>query len=298
MYKAAYRIRTLACIAGAFSILSIPACSKNKGEGRPPRPESTSAQQGSQAQGQEPEKEFQQPKKSYKDLFEPYLIYARQQGDQSKKSWNKLDRQGRVLYEQYFRTYPKHTNFQFKHELVERQEDPEKVMEIMNLQEGMSVADIGCGSGFFTTAFAKAVGRTGTVYALDIQESALEYLQNRVKEDPSLDPYNNIVFKVSKVDDTTLPPNTLDAGLLSHADFYMFQNLLDENIKMIDSLYRSFKPGGQLTVIQFLGIGLNTAGKFIKTNFEAAGFHTKSYEYDPELTVWYGAFVKPEEPAR
>lgn len=43
----------------------------------------------------------------------------------------------------------------------------------MGLKPGQTVADFGAGSGFFATAAAKIVGNTGTVYALDVQESKL-----------------------------------------------------------------------------------------------------------------------------
>jgi ubiquinone/menaquinone biosynthesis C-methylase UbiE len=47
------------------------------------------------------------------------------------------------------------------------------------IQKGMTVADIGCGRGYFSIAMAKMVGGKGSVIAVDIQEKMLELLKRR-----------------------------------------------------------------------------------------------------------------------
>jgi 2-polyprenyl-3-methyl-5-hydroxy-6-metoxy-1,4-benzoquinol methylase len=44
-----------------------------------------------------------------------------------------------------------------------------------SIQEGMTVVDYGCGPGRYTIRFAKLVGERGKVYAVDVQELAIEY---------------------------------------------------------------------------------------------------------------------------
>ena len=62
-------------------------------------------------------------------------------------------------------------------------EKPELVIEAMALREGMTVAEIGAGTGFFTRRLAKAVGPTGKVLAEEIQPQMLDLLkQNAAKE--------------------------------------------------------------------------------------------------------------------
>ena len=62
-------------------------------------------------------------------------------------------------------------------------EKPEMVIEAMEIRPGMTVAEIGAGSGFFSRRLAKAVGPTGKVYAEDIQPEMLELLKkNDAKE--------------------------------------------------------------------------------------------------------------------
>jgi cyclopropane fatty-acyl-phospholipid synthase-like methyltransferase len=49
------------------------------------------------------------------------------------------------------------------------------------VREGMVVADIGCGRGYFSIAMAGMVGKTGTVIAVDIQQEMLDMMLKRAK---------------------------------------------------------------------------------------------------------------------
>ena len=51
----------------------------------------------------------------------------------------------------------------------EREEAPGKLMEALKLKAGEAVADLGCGSGYFTFRLADKVGPKGKVFAVDIQ---------------------------------------------------------------------------------------------------------------------------------
>ena len=48
------------------------------------------------------------------------------------------------------------------------------------IKSGMTVLDFGCGPGFFTVEIAKLVGKTGRVFAVDVQEGMLQKLKNKV----------------------------------------------------------------------------------------------------------------------
>ncbi len=56
---------------------------------------------------------------------------------------------------------------------------PEEILIECGLKEGMTMADVGCGSGYFTIPASKIVGNSGKVYAIDVQEEML----NRLKQD-------------------------------------------------------------------------------------------------------------------
>lgn len=59
-------------------------------------------------------------------------------------------------------------------------QEPEKIVGPF-VKEGMTIADIGCGMGYFTVPMAKMAGEGGTVIAVDIQEKMLEFTARRAK---------------------------------------------------------------------------------------------------------------------
>jgi len=56
---------------------------------------------------------------------------------------------------------------------------PEKIFGNYNM-EGKVILDIGCGPGFFTTAFAYMCGENGKVIAADLQEEMLDKLRKKI----------------------------------------------------------------------------------------------------------------------
>lgn len=59
--------------------------------------------------------------------------------------------------------------------------NPQEVVKLLPLKEGMVIADFGCGAGYFSLAIAKAVKPTGKVIALDIWQPSLDALNFRAK---------------------------------------------------------------------------------------------------------------------
>lgn len=57
--------------------------------------------------------------------------------------------------------------------------DPERFLDQLDVREGMTVADLGAGPGFFTLPLARRVGPAGTVYATDVSPEMLEVLASR-----------------------------------------------------------------------------------------------------------------------
>jgi ubiquinone/menaquinone biosynthesis C-methylase UbiE len=58
----------------------------------------------------------------------------------------------------------------------------EKRSHSFDLKPGMCVVDYGCGPGRYTIQFAQIVGKTGKVYAVDIQELALEAVRSKMRQ--------------------------------------------------------------------------------------------------------------------
>ena len=64
-----------------------------------------------------------------------------------------------------------------------RVQPPSMIVEAIQARPGMTVIEIGCGSGFYTVEVAKAVQPNGIVYAVDIQEGMLSKLKDRMERE-------------------------------------------------------------------------------------------------------------------
>jgi predicted methyltransferase len=116
---------------------------------------------------------------------------------------------------------------------------PTEVFEAMSLKPGDRVADIGCGSGYFTFRLAARVGAEGKVYAVDIEQKAIDKVRQR-RERENIDQIEPIL---GESQDPHLP-GELDAVLIvdSYHEFRDYD-------RMMQAVFRSMKPGGRLVII-------------------------------------------------
>src|SRR5215472_18496268 len=85
-----------------------------------------------------------------------------------------------------------------------------RVMNILGIELGKNVADIGAGSGWFSVRAAKRVGAEGKIFAVDINPEAVSHIQGRTRQEQ----LSNVNAILGKPDDPLLPLDTIDAVLL------------------------------------------------------------------------------------
>jgi ubiquinone/menaquinone biosynthesis C-methylase UbiE len=124
----------------------------------------------------------------------------------------------------------------------EAEEEPSRAIEALDLRAGMTVADIGAGSGYYAVRMARKVGADGKVYATDIQVGMLSLIQRRAKQEQ----LQNIVPVLGAVDDPRLPPASLDLALM--VDVY---HELSSPQAFVRRLREALKPDGRLVLIEF-----------------------------------------------
>lgn len=122
----------------------------------------------------------------------------------------------------------------------------ERVMDVLGIKQGATVADIGAGSGWFTVRAAKRVGRTGTVYAVEINPNFVRYLGQRAKAEG----FGNIRTVLGKDDDPMLPPNSLDSVLLLKT-----YHEVAKPVPLLRNLREALKPGARVGIIDRNGKG-------------------------------------------
>ncbi len=98
--------------------------------------------------------------------------------------------------------------------------DPEQVIGSLEVVKGDTVADFGCGAGFFSFEFAKRTAPDGTVYALDVLPAALEAVASRAK---TLGITNVVTKRVNleQENGSTLAPQSVNWVILKDM---LFQN--------------------------------------------------------------------------
>ncbi len=124
--------------------------------------------------------------------------------------------------------------------------NPEAIVKLLPLKEEMTVADFGCGTGYFTIAIAKAIKPSGRVIALDIWKPSLEALEFRAKIEGL---FNIIETKWANLEaekGSGLPNNSVDMVIVSNILFE-----IEKKDIIIEEAKRILKPEGFLVIIEW-----------------------------------------------
>ena len=111
------------------------------------------------------------------------------------------------------------------------------IVKEVGIEEGFHVLDYGCGSGSYITAVAELVGKSGKIYALDINPLAIQM----VKRNAAKNQLTNVETIISDRK-TGLPDDSIDVVLL----YDVFHDLTDPN-GVLEELHRVLKPDGILS---------------------------------------------------
>ncbi len=122
-------------------------------------------------------------------------------------------------------------------------QQPEKVVEALNITPGMVVADVGAGSGYFTRRFAEEVGETGHVLAVDIEQKMLDYSKQELEK---LEIANRATFILAKPDDPSLSENSVDLVFLCNAYHHV-----EHHADYWGKIKSALKPDGRVVIVDF-----------------------------------------------
>ena len=141
----------------------------------------------------------------------------------------------------------------------------DRVMDLLQLKPGSTVADIGAGSGWFSVRAARRVGPNGRVIAEDINAKAVTYIQQRAQREHLA----NIVPVLGTPDDPKLTPNSLDAALM----LKVYHEIAHAPL-VLANLRAALKPGARFGIIDRNGNGADHGLKesIVRDEVEHAGF--------------------------
>lgn len=149
----------------------------------------------------------------------------------------------------------------------------QRVMDLLGIKAGSSVADIGAGSGWFSVRAAARVGASGAVYAEDINPDAVKYVEDRIHKER----LSNVRTVLGSPDDPKLPSDSIDAVLLLKVYHEIAHPLL-----LMANLKPSLRSGAKVGIIDRNGNGMDHGldSDVVKREMGKAGFKLlASYDF-------------------
>jgi ubiquinone/menaquinone biosynthesis C-methylase UbiE len=118
----------------------------------------------------------------------------------------------------------------------------EEILAALALEPGMTVADVGAGTGYFTRQIAPLIEPGGVVLAVDIIPEFLEDLERRAGEIG----ITNVETILSRADSPMLPEGSVDLIFIS--DTY---HHFDQPAPMLEGMLAALRPGGRMAIVDW-----------------------------------------------
>ena len=167
------------------------------------------------------------------------------------------------------------------------EERPELLLSALELKPGMTVADIGAGTGYYSWRMAQRVGASGTVYAVDIQPEMIRLLEQQMSRRRAA----NVKAVLGEPTDPGLPPASVDLALM--VDVY---HEFEYPYEMLAAIVRALKPDGRLVFVEFRAGDAAVPIKPLHTMTDAqvrkeAAVHTLEWVKTASDLPWQNAVV-------
>ena len=130
----------------------------------------------------------------------------------------------------------------FNRKASRKQSRSEDILKILNIQPGQTIADIGSGGGFFTFLFSHIVGEKGTVYAIDINEDFLNYINSQAAENG----LTNIKTVLVTEESILIPHHSVDLVFVRNV-YHHIQN----RIQYFTQVKHLLSPFARVSIIEY-----------------------------------------------
>ena len=132
---------------------------------------------------------------------------------------------------------------------IQRLERPERIATLkidyiiskLELKPGQVVADLGAGPGVISLPMAKTVGPTGKVYAVDIDQTFIDHITMRAKEQG----IGNVTAVLGKFTDPGLPARDVDVAL-----FHDVLHHIKDRPEYLKNTAQYVKAGGRIAIVE------------------------------------------------
>lgn len=119
---------------------------------------------------------------------------------------------------------------------------PDEVVRLLAVEPGMTVVDLGAGTGYFGRRLAAAAGPAGKVLALDPEPNMVAFMRDRFEREKLA----NAEAKTCPLDETGLPPASVDRVLIVDTWHH-----IERRAAYAKHLAGVLRPGGLVMVVDF-----------------------------------------------
>ena len=123
----------------------------------------------------------------------------------------------------------------------DRWQQPQRILDSLDIKPGMVVGEAGAGEGYFTFKLSKRIGPSGKIYANDIDSEKLETLKEHMEHDN----ITNIIPLLGKIEDPCFPDSSLDMVIMVYVIHH-----LEEPVPFFENLKSDLKAGAALVIIE------------------------------------------------
>ena len=120
--------------------------------------------------------------------------------------------------------------------------DRTELLRSLGVGEGKAVADLGCGTGFFTIPASELVGPSGKVYAVDVQQEMVDDLRARLAQQG----ITNVAVRRSSELEPSIPQRSVDLALLA---FVLHE--VDQRSSFLLAAKRLLRDDGRIAVLEW-----------------------------------------------
>ena len=169
--------------------------------------------------------------------------------------------------------------------------EPTQLVRLLGIKPGMTVADIGAGSGYYVVRLSPVVGPHGRIIAEDVVTKYLQGLQSRVR-DLGL---QNVVITLGEPHDPRLPADSLDIAILVH----MYHEIA-QPYGLLYNLVPALKPGARVGIVDAYGPTSEhgTPPSLLRCELAAVGYREISLDRLTGSNAYLAIFSPPSVASR
>ena len=169
--------------------------------------------------------------------------------------------------------------------------EPRQLVRLLGIKSGMTVADIGAGSGYYVVRLSPIVGPRGRIIAEDVIPEYLRSLRSRVRDFG----LQNVVISRGEPHDPRLPADSIDVAILVH----MYHEVT-QPYGLLYNLVPALKPGARVGIVDAYGPTSEhgTPPGLLRCELAAVGYREISLDQLADSDAYLAIFAPPSVASR